>query len=672
LWGEEGIILRSDTTSVTSIAIARDDAGGFIAIWGDYRSQVDADLYGQRLDLDGNASWTAGGIPVCSASGSQRYPRIVSDGSNGAIFVWQDDRNGDFDIYAQRVDATGACQWATDGVPVCAAYDHQQDAKIVSDGSGGAIVAWQDERRFWPNVYCQRIDSNGDVLWAADGIIASGGWAYWTMTNHRLVSDGAGGTIIVWDDNRGGTVTYQGVFAQRIGGSGAYLWGAEDVCVCDEAGDQNYPAIVARSGGRAVITFTDWRLNSQHIFAQVLDANGNLLLPESGGAISVARSDQQNAQLAPDGAGGAIAVWRDGRSLYGYSLYAQRFDENDGWYTADPVIASVKDIAPDQGGWVRIRLNAAMCDDRSAVAQVTYYAIWRRISGIPALESIPVAAAGLATGIRISPAQAELLGLPPGFWESLGMYPAMQAEEYYLAVPTDNDSTAAGIPWETYVVSAHTASPNYFVYSEPDSGYSVDNLVPGAPLELEGEQQYDPEGLRLTWSAGTESDLWYYAVYRGTSEEFTPEVGNRVASTTAPEWFDEEWSWNGGFWYKVSSIDRHGNASPYATLGPEQVTGHNPGPAPEATYLGQNYPNPFNPSTAIAFGLKARGHVSLRIFESTGRLIATLVDEVRPAGRYTATWRGVDSEGRAVSSGIYYCKITAEDFTATRKLVLVK
>src|SRR5262249_43251429 len=68
-------------------------------------------------------------------------------GSGGAFVVWQDFRLGaDYDIYARRVDGSGLALWLDDGVVLCAAPGNQTSPQLVSDGTGGAIVAWQDAR----------------------------------------------------------------------------------------------------------------------------------------------------------------------------------------------------------------------------------------------------------------------------------------------------------------------------------------------------------------------------------------------------------------------------------------------------------------------------------------------------------------------------------------------
>jgi hypothetical protein len=83
--------------------------------------------------------------------------------------------------------------------------------------------------------------------------------------------------------------------------------------------------------------------------------------------------------------------------------------------------------------------------------------------------------------------------------------------------------------------------------------------------------------------------------------------------------------------------------------------------------LEQNYPNPFNPKTVIGYQLPVSGSVTLKIYDSLGREIATLVDEYRPAGKYE-----VDFDAPEFSSGVYFYTLTAGEYSATKKLLLLK
>jgi hypothetical protein len=182
----------------------------------------------------------------------------------------------------------------------------------------------------------------------------------------------------------------------------------------------------------------------------------------------------------------------------------------------------------------------------------------------------------------------------------------------------------------------------------------------------------DPDGLTITWRPNIETDLGYYAVCRGTSEDFVPSQENRIGTPQDTVYFDNDWRWDQTYYYKVAAVDIHGNPSDYSLLAPDVVIGIETSPRSLATYLGQNYPNPFNPSTRIAFGLNKDDHVSLRIYDVKGRLVRVVVDEQRKANRYERTWDGRDQSGRLLASGIYFYKLTTSDFSETKKMVLVR
>ncbi|HXV13755.1 MAG TPA: FlgD immunoglobulin-like domain containing protein [Candidatus Krumholzibacteria bacterium] len=95
-------------------------------------------------------------------------------------------------------------------------------------------------------------------------------------------------------------------------------------------------------------------------------------------------------------------------------------------------------------------------------------------------------------------------------------------------------------------------------------------------------------------------------------------------------------------------------------------------PLPKSLVL-ESYPNPFNPSTTIRFALPKAETVSLAVYDVTGRLVRTLLDDARkPAGFFEAQWNGTDSNGRQVASGVYFFRLTTSTETLTRKAVLLK
>ena len=95
-------------------------------------------------------------------------------------------------------------------------------------------------------------------------------------------------------------------------------------------------------------------------------------------------------------------------------------------------------------------------------------------------------------------------------------------------------------------------------------------------------------------------------------------------------------------------------------------------PTPEGFGLYQNIPNPFGATTTIRFSLPAAAHARLEVFDVTGRVVATLVDESRPAGMNTVTWSGLDDAGRSVPPGIYFYRVVSGGNEMTNKMLYLK
>jgi hypothetical protein len=90
------------------------------------------------------------------------------------------------------------------------------------------------------------------------------------------------------------------------------------------------------------------------------------------------------------------------------------------------------------------------------------------------------------------------------------------------------------------------------------------------------------------------------------------------------------------------------------------------------TALYQNSPNPFNPTTSIRYSLRSRQHVSIRIYDVSGRVVRTLIDDERPAGVQTVQWHGRNDDGAAVASGVYFIEMRTEGFRDVHKAILLK
>ncbi len=130
----------------------------------------------------------------------------------------------------------------------------------------------------------------------------------------------------------------------------------------------------------------------------------------------------------------------------------------------------------------------------------------------------------------------------------------------------------------------------------------------------------------------------------------------------------------GGSWYywRVRAFSQFGISKLASTLdsfyvSPVGGVDDMQSSVPDSYVLGQNFPNPFNPSTSISYGVPVRSHVTLEILDMLGRVVATIVNDVKEPGVHTATW-----DASAMPSGAYFYKLTAGGFTQTKKMLLVR
>ena len=305
-----------------NVATVSDGAGGAIVVWEEnVGGATSIDIIAQRIDALGNMRWSATGVAVSAAAGDQRLPMVAADGLGGAIVTWYDTRGMDTNIYAQRVDSAGAVLWAADGVPICVGPGNHWDPVITGDGLGGGIIAWYEERYdTTADIYAQHISGDGVVQWTTDGVPVC------TAPNGQvtpvITTDGVGGAIVAWLDFRDGVVE---LFSQRVSQSGLMLWQTDGVRLCDASDFQYAPAITADGSGGAIITWNDFMSGMiSDIYAQRISNAGLLQWSASGTGVCTAPNYQYRPQIVSDGSLGAILCWYDYRNGVSSDIYAQR------------------------------------------------------------------------------------------------------------------------------------------------------------------------------------------------------------------------------------------------------------------------------------------------------------------------------------------------------------
>ncbi len=326
MWNPDGVEVCTDAALQDDFTVIPDGNGGVIVVWEDWRTG-NQDIYAQKISAEGKAIWKKNGISVYSGEGDQYDPAIVTDGADGFIVVWWDISTPDWNIFAQRIDSKGNKVWDSP-VPVCTAQGNQGAPVIVTDGNGGAFCVWSDYRND-PNLftraqlYAQHIAADGTTLWQKDGILICELLVNQQQAN--CISDGEGGFIVVWWDDRD---VFADIYIQRVNVQGEVLWNKDGVPVCTEGGVQQIPMLVPDSAGGAIAYWLDYRedfgnITEDAIYAQRIDANGTPLWKENGVPVCDANKEQITPKAVSAGDGSAIVVWSDARGD-DYDIYIHR------------------------------------------------------------------------------------------------------------------------------------------------------------------------------------------------------------------------------------------------------------------------------------------------------------------------------------------------------------
>jgi len=320
-WQANGNALSLAANVQSAPVAAPDGQGGAYVVWLDTRNG-NTDLYAQHVTANGTLAggWAANGNAVCTDASAAGPPRIAADGVGNAYVAWNDPRSGVFDIYVTKLGPGGvAAGWPANGLVVCNAANAQVNPVLIADAAG-ALVTWSDLRGASEDVYVQHVlpSSAVDPAWPVNGAILAA--ANQQQAFPAIASDGAGGAIVVWEDGRngGGLSSQLDIFAGHMKSTGAAdsTWGNNGALVCLQPGvDQSKPIAVAVPGGGAIFVWLDQRNGNGDIYARRILGNGTFPAgwPADGNEVVRFAGEQVNPVAIPDGAGGVIVAWQDGR-----------------------------------------------------------------------------------------------------------------------------------------------------------------------------------------------------------------------------------------------------------------------------------------------------------------------------------------------------------------------
>ena len=312
----------------------------YLVVWQDMRAGT-YDIYGQRVDLDGTL--LDENLVISAATNGQKLPDVAyNPATNQYLVVWEDYRNGSWDIYGQRVNADGTLDGdnlAIAGGGSAATRRPRVASNPIADPSEYLVVFTYEADN--GNIRGRRVPASGDPTGASFNI-ATGAAAqdYAAVACHA--SSGGGNYLVVWRETSG---TQRDVRGQRVGRTGTLQGGVLDICV--EAHSQWSPRVAySPDADHYLVAWPDDRNSAtqgRDIYGRRVGGAGVL---KDELAICTAAEDQKHVAVAYSGGlGDWVVAWDDARNAATTpDLYAQRVN-NDG------TTAGTNDLLFEYSGW---------------------------------------------------------------------------------------------------------------------------------------------------------------------------------------------------------------------------------------------------------------------------------------------------------------------------------
>lgn len=726
-WPTNGIPVASNPAATQfSPSICPDGAGGVFVTWTDGRTG-NSDIFIQRITSVATVAsgWPAGGVEVSYDFHNEISSVVSADASGGAFVAWTLIYSGsDVDTYIAHTTGAGS---VTSAVSVSNTFQSEHLLDMVTDRSGNGFVAYTFDSSatlasvrvmkydtsltpgwsggFWQayanpldvNVTTARLclDGAGDLLLAASGTLLSqkvlvyaaahiGGTLpvrTWISTDNSdffqlygVTADPGGGWYLSYA--HGFPLEDARVIRIRGDGQVAYPWPStspQGFALDDGTGTgASYPFVCGDGVNGALVSF----VAANTTFGTRLEEDESFA-PGWARAHTVLSDAAQPAlrDIVTDTQGGGYAIWLDSRDapFQASEVFAQHVDRFGALGDASPYIASIKDVPGDQGGAVKLVWNASYLDSAST-RQVNAYWIWREVPTAMAEAAVTRGASWANEGLQ--PQHGAVAGRlfrrasassATGYaWEYVASQPANIALQYSYVASTLADSMPGQNKYTRFMVEARAADGLAFWDAAPDSGYSVDNLPPATPSPFNA--QYHSGVTALSWGPNHESDLAGYKLYRGSSSSFTPGPSTLLSTLTNLDYDDVA---PAGSWYKLAAYDIHGNVSGYAVLGPSGIVGVEGVALPTQLAFSMMSASPARGTVSMRLALPQPAETRLDVFDAVGRRVRTLTDAALGAGYHDLTWDTRGDDGHALSSGLYFARLTTSGRVFEQRIVLL-
>lgn len=645
-WRPEGVRIVELPAKPSFVRILADDAGGlYVGLRDDRDPNTRSDFYLQHVDGTGvrHPGFPASGLPVCVLPDYQSPGYLAPDGAGGVLLYWTDYRPSPTatDPYVQRVNPDGTLPpgWAVGGMPATLTPDTQQLGPmhypgVVSDGAGGAYVAWDDFRSDAINlqdVYVQHLLADGGIApgWPPDGRPAC--IAPLARSGNAVLRDDQGGMVVVMGDSRRGHPVYGDVdiYAQRItpAGQNAPGWPAEGKLLV--GGFAALRGVVPDDAGGFYVVRTahadtlGYDTNELWLHRFTFDGERATGWPQDGVLVCGGLTARDDIQVERDGLGGIVLAWWEHRPAQTSEIYVARVRPDatlpPGWpanglRVSDPASQPYNDFDPavtyDGAGG----LYVAWCRDYNTLS--------------PSYLQHITAQGTVAPG-----------------WPEFGHLVATTLEQSDPQLVSDGAGGAI-VVWQA----------NYTEYYA--TRFVADGPVAVSLALVRGAAE--PDLITLEWRTSEP------ASFAATLERSEREGEWRALATLSPDG-------EGALRYEDRDVGpgrRYGYRLSWAEGGTrltsEEVWLETPPPLRLA--LHGFTPNPSPAAASVAFTLAEAGAARLELLDVAGRRVAAHEVGELGAGRHTLR---LDSRG-PLAPGLYLLRLATPERTLTARGVVVR
>lgn len=312
-------------SGVIKHGVGMDASGNFVIAWSDNRLKGIGASFIQRFDANGKAIGANTLVNDTSYKAPSSRANISVNSSGDFVVVWKDQRKGfssDADIYAQRFNASGNKLGNEILVNDDGKDYHQGDPVVALADDGSFMVAWQDERNDYYDVYAQRYDASGNPQGSNFVVDDDKGEGYQQEAD---IAFGNGIYTVCWlNDYYQGQDIHFHQFNKQGSAAGNVKVANDDT----NAGLQEYMSSAISANGTFMVVWSDYRDDFRgDIYGQRFSTKGhaigpNILINDDNANVST----QWQTDVSLDPNGNAVVVWVDERQPSSYEIYAQRFD----------------------------------------------------------------------------------------------------------------------------------------------------------------------------------------------------------------------------------------------------------------------------------------------------------------------------------------------------------